>query len=339
MKKNDSAVLACVGAVIGAGFASGRETIVFFTQYGAHAWWLIFLSTFTMAALCALCIRSAQKENCGANWCLLVRGKWLARACSLLLLVITAGAMVSASGHMIALLWYHPGAYAIGALGTLWLAWGLGYGSLRPLSAISAVLSLALLCALMAALIRHPGEAVLLAQPPDARSLASAAIRAVGYAGMNMMLAMGVVCRSAAHVRNSSVTAGLFGWMIGMLLLLSHCVYSRYQASHASDFPIIVLLSDDGARGYLFGALLLYLSILTTLTSVIYALRSAVALYVPRRNVQTLLVLGLPLAVSGFGFAKIVDRFYAPAGLLCMAIVFLPLAVTQWKMERRRTLS
>ena len=156
---------------------------------------------------------------------------------------------------------------------------------------------------------------------------------------MNMMLAMGVVCRSAAHVRNSGVTAGLFGWMIGMLLLLSHCVYSRYQASHASDFPIIVLLSDNGTRGYLFGALLLYLSILTTLTSVIYALRSAVALYVPRRNVQTLLVLGLPLAVSGFGFAKIVDRFYAPAGLLCMAIVFLPLAVTQWKMERRRTLS
>ena len=35
---------ACLGAIVGAGFASGREVIAFFTRYGAHARWLIALS-------------------------------------------------------------------------------------------------------------------------------------------------------------------------------------------------------------------------------------------------------------------------------------------------------
>mgnify|MGYP003440824480 CR=1 FL=1 len=38
-----------------------------------------------------------------------------------------------------------------------------------------------------------------------------------------------------------------------------------------------------------------------------------------------LLVFVLPAALSRFGFSGIVERFYAPAGLLCLLIVFLPL--------------
>ncbi len=36
-------VLACVGAVIGAGFVSGREIYSFFTRYGEASWGLILL--------------------------------------------------------------------------------------------------------------------------------------------------------------------------------------------------------------------------------------------------------------------------------------------------------
>lgn len=56
MAKNGGAagMAACLGAIVGAGFASGREVVAFFTRYGVHARWLITLSAMTLALLCAL---------------------------------------------------------------------------------------------------------------------------------------------------------------------------------------------------------------------------------------------------------------------------------------------
>lgn len=331
MKKEHSAVLACVGAVIGAGFSSGREIVSFFTQYGVHGWWLIALAVLVMTALCALCMRMAQAAD--PNWISVVYGGKTAQLCSMILLVLTAGAMISAAGHMIALLWAHPWAYAAGVLGTLLAARRMGAGSLKPLNLVSAVLTLALLCALMASLVKLPTESVQLSPAVDWKTLAAAAVRAVGYAAMNMMLAIGVVCRSAGQARGIGITSGLFGWIIGMLLLVSQCVYSRYPSSGQTPFPMIALLADNGRKGYLFSVALLYLSVITTLASVLCALGTAVEVRTSRRELQWLLVLGLPLAVSGIGFEGIVDRFYAPAGLVCLVCVFAPML---WRLKKSK---
>ena len=121
MDKGHSAVLACAGAVIGAGFASGRETVTFFVQYGWHGWWLIVLAVMLMTAICALCMREAGRYGC--DWTRLLPKNSLASACPLVLMMLTAGAMLSAAGHMIALVWHHPHAYILGVAGTLWAAW------------------------------------------------------------------------------------------------------------------------------------------------------------------------------------------------------------------------
>ena len=129
MNNGRSKVVTCAGAVIGAGFASGREVVAFFTRYGVHAWWLIMLSALTMTGLCVLCMHAAC-EN-GLDWTNSVPGGRLAQICPLMLMQITAGAMVSAAGHMVALLWSHPQAYMLGALGTLLMAWRMGHGESR----------------------------------------------------------------------------------------------------------------------------------------------------------------------------------------------------------------
>ena len=124
-------VLACVGAVIGAGFVSGREIYSFFTRYGAASWGLILLAAATMVFLCALCMRRAQQENAGC-WCGLkcfsdTKLGALARGCVAMLMLVTGGAMVSAAGHLVQLLWPSEWAYPLGAAGTLILAWMLGF--------------------------------------------------------------------------------------------------------------------------------------------------------------------------------------------------------------------
>ena len=60
--------LACTGAVIGAGFASGREIVAFFSRYGNAGWWLMALAAAAMAGLCVLVLRSAACSG-AACWC------------------------------------------------------------------------------------------------------------------------------------------------------------------------------------------------------------------------------------------------------------------------------
>ena len=331
MKKGHSPVLACVGAVVGAGFASGREVVVFFTQYGSHAWWLIILAALIMTGLCMLCMSAAQKQGCCENWDGLMQGRWFAQWCSILLMVLTSGAMISASGHMVALLWAHPCAYAVGALGTLLAAWWIGFCSMKPLNLISAALTLALLCALMTVLVQTPPDSVAFTRGISGSVLAGAVIRAVGYAAMNVMLAVGIICRSAEHTQSMPVASALFGWLIGVLLLIAQCAYARHPETHQMAFPMVQLLSRHGRSGYLFSIVLLYLSVITTLTSVLYSLRTAVETHICRNDLRCLLVLGAPLAVSGLGFSDIVDRLYAPAGLICLAVFFIPLLLREGK--------
>lgn len=326
MKKSISAVFACVGAVIGAGFASGREIIVFFTRYGWHSWWLVLLAAGMMGWLCHLCMCCAKKDG---DWTALfaVNRRWaVVVACALM--IVTAGAMISAAGHMIALLWFNEWAYAIGAVLTMLLAWLCSFRSLRLMGWISAFLSILLVCVLAYAIGKPTVEAAVLRMDANGTALLKGAVFASAYAAMNMMLAIGVVCRSAGQGRWVPAAVGL---VIAGLLGLSNALYNRHPELLDAAFPIVALLNGYGRQGFMLSVILLYLSIFTTLTAVILALRSAMEHFISHPQLRCIVALGLPLMVSCAGFSGIVDQIYAPAGLLCLLSVFLPLAVRQHK--------
>ncbi len=321
MKKGLSAVFACVGAVVGAGFASGREVMVFFTRYGRHSWWLIVLASGVIAWLCALCMRGGKAKEWTA---LFGRGKHLAVVVSCGLMVITAGAMIAAAGHLIALLWGNEWAYAIGACVTVLLAWRVSGGSVRILGWISAFLSILLVCVLIYMLGWPASESTVLKTAHSFEAILSAGIFSASYAAMNMMLAMGVVSRCTGCGRWVSWGVGL---TIGLLLGLSNALYIRHPEMLETGFPLIALLNRCGRTGFLIGVILLYLSVFTTLTAVVYALRKAFESRVANHSLSMALTLGLPIAVSCAGFSGIVDGMYAPAGLICLLVVFIPLQI------------
>lgn len=328
-----SGAVACVGAVIGAGFASGREIVAFFTRYGMHAWWLILLSVGTMMALSALCMQRAAQLH-AACWCdLYVRNAaWVRQAaqlCATLMMAITGGAMVSASGHMIALLWANSWAYPVGAVGTLALAWLTGHGSLKPLSWISGVLAALFLAAMLAVLAADPPRQVVrVAASPDTGALLWAAVRAVAYAAMNLTLAIGVVCGCAGRSRRGICRlAATFGLLLLPLLLVSNYLYAKHPELLGEAFPIVRLMRLFARNGFVVSVLMMYLAIFTTLVAVVYAVRGAVERRAKRPLMQLLLTVGPPLLVSCVGFEGIVDTLYAPAGMVCLAAIFGPLAL------------
>ena len=324
--------IAVIGAVIGAGFASGREVMTFFCAYGAHSWWLILLTAAACVAFCMLCMR-ATGERGACCWYALYDGerpitRGLARLCALLVITVVSGAMVAASGHIVSLLWASDWAYPVGALGTLILAWQLGYAkTLKLLSLISWALTALLLLAVLLALRLEPEQTAISAiAPVGLGTLALALLRALGYAAMNITIAISVVCGCAGRSRRDMCrTSVLFGLMLTGLLFVSNHLYLKHPALLGEAFPVVRLLSGFGRAGFIGSAVLLYLALLTTLVALIGALRGAVTSYRLSKLASTAVTLVLPLGLSRIGFSQIVADWYAPVGLLCALFVLLPL--------------
>ena len=325
MKRNAlTSGAAMTGAVIGAGFASGREIAVFFSRYGAHGWWLAGLAVALMVWLCVVCEAEAIRTG-SMCWCGLFaeEAKWIrtgARLVVSMLLCIMGGSMIAASGHLVALMWASPWAYSLGAVGTMAAAWFLGFGSMKPLSILSGVLTALLLGAML--LARQAGSAAIV-PPLSVNAGIREAVRAAAYAAMNLTLAMGVVCRCAHTGGKMGIV--VFGVLMAVLTGMAHAILSTHPEWMDEAFPLVRMLGGLGRGGFWLSTVLLYLSILTSLAAVLYALRCAFEPFAWGSGLS----LGLPLLISLIGFEGIVDHVYAPAGLVCL-LVFAPLIRRRW---------
>lgn len=330
--------LACVGAVVGAGFASGREIMVFFSGYGWFSWVLILLATGTMSVLCALVMH--KLVGCGGkNWCSLYEGhgrilRYLGDGCVFLLMGITGGAMISASGELIALLLPIHYAYEAGVLGSLLVAWLMSQRSFKPLAVISAVLTCAILLSyvLVMASTGRP-EGINMQPQLTPQAAVRALISALAYAGMNMTIALGVVCGCANTTpRRRWRTSVLFGIILTALLFVSNYLFMQHEDLQSAAFPIVQLLSGFGTTGYYLSVTLLYLAVLTTLIAIMCTIRSMVKTYVTKAPIQHLITIAVPLLFSMIGFETIVERVYAPIGMCCLLLIFIPML---WKRRKK----
>ena len=323
MKNRFSGVFGCVGAIIGAGFVSGREVVSFFSRYGIHSWWLIGLAVATMVVLCCLCMHRAVNGGERAVCC---PERPLARWCLLTVLVVLAGSMTAAAGHMVALLLPVKAAYLLGIVATLSIAWLLSNGSMKPFSALSFTLTGLFLAVILLALRTPSAHALDMAEGTSPVGLAKAALYAVGYGAMNIAVSMGVICRSGQGCgRDRNRKSALLGLMLCGLLFVSNALYLRNPQVQDNAFPIVPFAAGLGRAGYVLCLAMLYLAVLTTLIALVLVVRNGLEqASLPGKAVMPL-TLGLPAVISGIGFADIVDHLYAPCGLFCLLILFFPM--------------
>lgn len=327
-----------VGAVIGAGFASGREIFSFFSGYGAWSWGLILLSAGAMAVLCWLCLRCAGTGSI-CNWCEMYGSakplvKTLAECCILLLQVMMGGSMISAAGHIAALALPLKAAYPMGMMVTIALALWLGCVGLKPMTVLGSLLALLFVWAVVALLIFDGGESNTAVLTAAAGKIPAGGLRAIAYASLNLAVSIGMVCRCGdCSCKVSNRSAVLFGLLMTGLLFVSNYLYLHHPELAQITFPMVALLGRFGKAGHCLSLVLMYLAILTTLSAGLFALRTGLEAKGSPLAAWILTVL-LPIAVSLTGFENLVDRWYAPAGLLCLLLVFVPLLRKAWQNRK-----
>lgn len=288
-----------LGAVVGAGLASGREVASFFGRYGAWGFAGIALAAGTLGLL--------GGTEVPQGW----RGRWpeaLWRTLLTLLLVATGGAMLAGAGEVAALTLPLRGAYWLGMAGTLALAWYLARRTATGLMWVSRAMLVVLAALIGLGLTVEPMQAVRL----EEACVPAALLRGVTYGGFNAALMQPVMAGAGGLAQKERRRALLIACLLtAALLSAGNAALLRHPALMGEALPFVRLMARLGQAGYWLGAAAMYLAILSTLT---VCLRSA--------GGGPLAAVGVVL-VALIGFTGVVDAAYPLLGGSCAAMLAL----------------
>lgn len=286
-----------LGAVVGAGLASGKEIASFFARYGAWGYAGIAAAVSMMGFLADGCIPPVWHARwSGRLWQVLLT----------LLLVATGGGMLSAAGHVTALSLPVRGAYWIGVAAAFTLAYFLARRTETGLAWVSRGMLAVMLVLIGAGLFLPPMRAVQVEESGRGAAL----LRGVTYGGFNAALLCPVMGRfSGLPTLSRRRAIGAFCLTLAALLSLGCGVLLRHPALIGEAMPFVVLMRQLGRAGYLLGALCLYMAILSTLTACLRGLSG-----------NAWACAGM-IAVCLLGFDGVVNRVYPLLGAGCFAML------------------
>ncbi len=291
-----SAAWELVGAMTGAGLASGREVAAFFAQYGPWSRCGVLLAVLTMVYLAGAKLPRAWQGQLPAR---------LWRSMQGCLLIATGGVMLAGAGEVALLALPLCGARLIGMAGTLGAALLLARRTETGLAFVSRIL-LAVLGAMVLLGLTHPPMRA--AQLTEV-SIPAALLRGMAYGGFNAALLVPVLAQHKLTPKGKRRSLLVLGLLAGAMLLLCNEVLLRHPALLHEPMPFIRLAGLYGRWGYGLGVTVMWLAILSTLTAAVRGLGGGVW---P--------ILGVALTAM-LGFSGAVEFLYPLLGAGCMVML------------------
>ena len=286
-----------VGAVVGAGLASGREVASFFSQYGAWGYGGIIISISTMIFLADTHMPIQWRNRIPeVVWNLMFR----------LLLMVTGGAMLAGSGEIFAKALPIHGASGIGMIGTIALASMLAIKAPNGLAIISRILMGVMLLLLCLGFFIQPMKGVAIVEHNQCGAL----IRGMTHGGFNAALLVPVI--AGMKVENTMPIRRSIRYAAGIvltLLTLGNTLIMRHSVLLQEQMPFVRLLSQLGKPGYCLGLGTMYMAILSTLTAVMHGLRAS-----------AIWIIGICI-VALAGFENVVEWGYPALGCICFGLL------------------
>lgn len=324
------AAFAICASIIGAGFASGREIVSFFSCFGKASFLGVSAASAGVGFLVYVILLLARQTRASSFPALYgaLMGEPCQDAISVLhslLCLITASAMLSAGAELGALTFPLHHSYELGFLLTLTgsvAAVCKGFPMLALMGAVLVPLTAGYFSS-MALTGRYSSSFSFGALLP---SLPMGLI----YAAFNGALAGGAICLSGRKNAHPRKTAFLTGSILFLLLSCANGAMLRAgDAVLQMSMPSVVLAAQWGAIGYYASIAILWLSVLSTLCAMLQTLSGALtATNLPRPAAILIIAAGASL-ISVCGFQTLVDAVYPLLGWVCgfaliALMLFLP---------------
>lgn len=331
-----------VGAVMGAGFASGQEIQQFFVRFGRWGLAGIVVSAllFSLLGWCMLDLQERWKITSypeffdhllGRRW-----GRWADGLVSALLFVGML-AMISGSGA----LFYEYfgfsrwlGIILTGSVIALAL-WFRGEGVLWINSALIPLKFIFCLGIATAAIFLATSQDVMGIEVSQSPIIKHWALSAVLYVSFNLTLAMVVFASLGRDVQRPGARLGavLGGLALGVFAFVIGASLLQFPDSLGLEIPMVAVAGKLGDWPAFFYVVVLWLAMITAAIGNGFSLVSRVV-DTGKLNYSntTLLLLLLLLPVAGVKFSKIVQLVYPLFGYI--GLVFLPTIIYFWRRSR-----
>lgn len=326
-----------MGAVIGAGFATGQEIIQFFALFGVKGFWGIIIAT-VMFSLLGTKILLITKQIRGNSYYDFLNYYYGSKATAFvdlvlaLVLLVGLGVMLSGSGALFHehLNWPYPWGVAILVSCTVLILLG-GVERLQKINLVLMPLLILFTVILSVTVFQgNPGFSMVQEAIPGPRVASNWLTASMLYVAYNMLLTVVILSSLGNSLKTKVyVTGGILGGMgVGILALLAYFVCLAFMPKVVNyQVPMLYIASHIGPvfqRTYIF---IIWIAILTTAIANAYGFAKRVEARTgwPPGLVGTFATLGV-IPVAAFEFKDLVRYVYPIFGYLGV-IVFLSMIV------------
>ena len=326
-----------VGTVVGAGFATGKEIVEFFTRFGVYGCAMIlagggvFIIMGTKLMSMAIDIQAQSYEEMNSYLFGQVASKVI-NGIMMLMLIGVCAVMLSGAG---AVFEEHLGLpRTAGLAATILLTYIVMMGGIKGLFAVNVAVVPVMIgfnLLLSAAAVYDGAFIHLFMDVPDDATLWQAGMRALSYAAFNLALAQAVLVPVAAQVNDkAAVRLGgiLGGVLLTIILLSSHIALLTLQDLQLHAIPIAVLVKRTLNSIYYIYLFIIYGEIFTSIIGNLYGLEMQIKKYwQARRTVIHACLLTVIYMISRVEYGKLLGYLYPAFGYA--SLLFLVLLFTK----------
>jgi len=326
-----------IGTVVGAGFASGKEIVEFFVQYGTQGLVGILLATalFAWAGIQIMLISYRTQANSYQEVSTYLFGHPFGTVFNTLLLTVllgTTSVMLAATGAIF------MESFQLSPQLGIWISMVMIFFVTRKgLFAIHHVNSI-----FVPALIAFTFLVFLYTKPWEDASVTVESLRPLAwlssplyYVALNVSLTQAVLIPIGRHSKSESplIAGGIIGGLgIGLLLLLAYSSLSANMPGiQQAEMPMIALLQGAGKGIPLLFSLLVYAEIFSTLVANVFGLSEQIRQVTRLRGPTILLgILAISYFISFVGFSSLLLFLYPLFGQLVVFFLVM-LVYRQWR--------
>ncbi|MBQ8908806.1 MAG: hypothetical protein IJY90_00740 [Clostridia bacterium] len=297
------AVLAILGMVVGSGFISGKEVVVFFSRFGAWS----FLSI-PLVFVIFLCAFRFILNKAGGILEMVQKSKVLTLI-NLLLCTIFSAAMFGGINNLLSFgeKWINFAVFFLILL-ICALIFKKGGKFFNKLNIMLVPIMIFVFVVLLFSKIEMP------------KSFSSShGVVSIFYACLYCLLNLANGCVVLAEVgknlnkKQKARVAFISALVLCVVLLLTNIVLLAHPAALDEEMPVLSIFSSGGSAVV---ALVVFIGCLTTLFSIVYSCSSLVRGMIKNEHLNFTISIILPLVLSVWGFSNIVQHLYPLASVM-----------------------
>ncbi|MGM7720084.1 YkvI family membrane protein [Metabacillus sp. Hm71] len=319
-----------VGTVVGAGFATGREIVEFFTKYGVFGLAGILLAGFLFISLGIKMLVLSKRINAESYQDLMtfLFGRKFGSFVNLFMLIILLGLtsiMLSGAGAIFYEQLNLP--VRIGVIITILLTIGVMFFGVNGLFSVNIIVVPMLILFSTILAVRSFSIEPFFNIPSEPASSFKWILSAFSYAAFNLTMSAAVLVPLANEIQDEKVLKRggfLGGLLLTIILISSHLALSTLPNLTQYEIPMAEAMKTTFYAFYFIYIAVIYGEVFTSVIGNLFGLEKQVLSYINLpRMVIVIAILSAAAFISKFGYSSLISLLYPIFGYICLGVLAL----------------